>query len=117
MAIGASLTSAGKYLHSRIIVPPYFTMYTKVLCCCYVCAAGILSLLKETEDEIKTFALRRLDQLVNVFWAEIAESISAMYVHPLPPLPTHTHTFTNTYSHSERNYLKEKTSLRGSWHV
>ncbi len=40
--------------------------------------AGILSLLKESEDEIKAFALKRLDQLVDVFWAEIAESISAM---------------------------------------
>ena len=41
-------------------------------------AAGILSLLKEAEDEIKVFALKRLDQLVNIFWAEIAESISTM---------------------------------------
>ncbi|XP_064393012.1 26S proteasome non-ATPase regulatory subunit 1-like isoform X2 [Halichondria panicea] len=50
MAVGASLTSA----------------------------AGILSLLKESEDEIKAFALKRLDQLVDVFWAEIAESISGI---------------------------------------
>ena len=48
--------------------------------------AGILSLLKESEDEIKIFALKKLDQLVDVFWAEIAESISAMYVLSVKPL-------------------------------
>ena len=41
-------------------------------------AAGILSLLNEPENEIKVFALQRLDELVGDFWAEIAEDISKM---------------------------------------
>ena len=41
-------------------------------------SAGVLSLLKESEDEIKVFALQRLNELVDDFWAEISESISQM---------------------------------------
>ena len=43
-----------------------------------VCAAGILSLLEEPELELKVFALQRLNQLVDRFWAEIAERVSKL---------------------------------------
>jgi 26S proteasome regulatory subunit N2 len=39
-------------------------------------AAGILSLLEESELEVKVFALQRLNQLVDRFWAEIADCVS-----------------------------------------
>jgi 26S proteasome regulatory subunit N2 len=41
-------------------------------------AAGILSLLKEPEEEVKVFALSKLNELVDDFWAEIAESVTSM---------------------------------------
>ena len=41
-------------------------------------SAGVLSLLKESEDEIKVFALQRLNELVDDFWAEISENVSEM---------------------------------------
>lgn len=44
----------------------------------YFCEAGILSLLNEPEEQVKVFALNRLDQLVDDFWAEISESVSSM---------------------------------------
>ena len=46
--------------------------------CVCVCAAGILSLLEEPELELKVFALQRLNQLVDRFWAEIAERVSKL---------------------------------------
>ena len=48
-----------------------------MLCCC-INAAGILSLLDESELEVKVFALQRLNTLVDRFWAEIAESVSKL---------------------------------------
>jgi 26S proteasome regulatory subunit N2 len=41
-------------------------------------AAGILSLLKEPEEEVKVFGLNKLDQLIDEFWAEIAASVTSM---------------------------------------
>lgn len=38
-------------------------------------AEGILALLGEQENELKTFALQRLNELVDQFWAEIAEQL------------------------------------------
>lgn len=40
--------------------------------------AGVLSLLSEPEDEIKVFALQRLDELVDDFWAEVADRITEL---------------------------------------
>ncbi len=40
--------------------------------------AGVVSLLKEPEDLIKIFALNRLNELVDDFWAEISEAVSLM---------------------------------------
>ena len=40
--------------------------------------AGVLSLLSEPEDEIKIFALQRLDELVDDFWAEVADRITEL---------------------------------------
>lgn len=41
-------------------------------------ASGILALLDEEQDEIKEFALHKLNELVDEFWAEIAATISKM---------------------------------------
>lgn len=38
-------------------------------------AAGILSLLDEPEEEVKLFALQKLDQVVDTFWPEVSESV------------------------------------------
>jgi 26S proteasome regulatory subunit N2 len=38
-------------------------------------AAGIISLLEEPQNDVKTFALRKLNMIVNEFWPEIADSI------------------------------------------
>lgn len=38
-------------------------------------AAGIISLLDEPQPAVKAFALTKLDQIVNEFWPEIADSI------------------------------------------
>ena len=40
--------------------------------------AGVLSLLCEQEDEIKVFALHRLNELVDDFWAEVADKITEL---------------------------------------
>ncbi len=44
----------------------------------YFILGGVLSLLDEEDEEIQVFALSRLDELVNVFWAEISESVTKM---------------------------------------
>ena len=41
-------------------------------------AGGIVALLSEPETELKVFALRKLDEIVNDFWAEIADSLQAL---------------------------------------
>eukprot|EP00118_Oscarella_pearsei_P025711 m.308636 g.308636 ORF g.308636 m.308636 type:complete len:963 (+) comp44414_c0_seq1:75-2963(+) len=41
-------------------------------------AAGFLALLDEKEAELKSFALRNLNELVDQFWPEIAESVSTI---------------------------------------
>ena len=41
-------------------------------------SAGVLSLLSEPEDEIKIFALHRLNELVDDFWAEVADRITQL---------------------------------------
>ncbi|XP_050414052.1 26S proteasome non-ATPase regulatory subunit 1 isoform X2 [Patella vulgata] len=43
-------------------------------------AAGVLSLLDEPEDQLKVFALDKLNKIVDVFWAEISESIDKIEV-------------------------------------
>ncbi|PLW58365.1 hypothetical protein PCANC_00465 [Puccinia coronata f. sp. avenae] len=43
-------------------------------------ASGILTLLDETEIELKTYALEQLDKLVYEFWAEVADGISKIEV-------------------------------------
>lgn len=42
--------------------------------------AGVISLLDEPEPQLKTFALTRLDSIVDVFWAEISESVGKIEV-------------------------------------
>ena len=41
-------------------------------------SAGVLSLLDETEPQLKVFALEKLNKIVDVFWAEISEAIDKM---------------------------------------
>ncbi|KAJ8325860.1 proteasome regulatory particle base subunit [Batrachochytrium dendrobatidis] len=43
-------------------------------------AAGILSLLDEPQDELKAYALSKLDSLVDLFWAEVSDSVSKIEV-------------------------------------
>lgn len=40
--------------------------------------AGIISLLEEPRPELKVFALRKLDNIVDEFWPEISEAIEKM---------------------------------------
>jgi len=38
-------------------------------------AAGIISLLEEPEEDLKIYALRKLNDIVDTFWAEISDAI------------------------------------------
>lgn len=40
--------------------------------------AGIIALLDEQQHELKSYALKKLDQVVNEFWPEIADYITKM---------------------------------------
>ncbi|CAL1544748.1 unnamed protein product [Lymnaea stagnalis] len=49
-------------------------------------AAGVISLLDEPEPHLQTYALNKLDNIVDVFWAEISEyvdKIEVLYEDPL----------------------------------
>lgn len=69
MVSGALLTSAGMYTFHEVI---------QLIPACLCNVGGVLSLLDDEEEEIQVFALTRLDELVDVFWAEISESIKKM---------------------------------------
>lgn len=43
-------------------------------------AAGLISLLDEPEEELKIYALKSLDAVVNQFWPEISETVSKIEV-------------------------------------
>ncbi|XP_020602036.1 26S proteasome non-ATPase regulatory subunit 1-like [Orbicella faveolata] len=43
-------------------------------------AAGLLALLDENEPDLKVFALKNLHHIVDVFWAEISESVDKIEV-------------------------------------
>lgn len=101
MVSGGLLTSAGMYTLYEFIFLISALLYP---------IGGVLSLLDDEEEEIQVFALTRLDELVDVFWAEISESIRKMLVYNsytiIPIL----------YSCEwiENFYLKMKVSLRES---
>lgn len=44
----------------------------------FVILAGIISLLEEPMPELKVFALKKLDMIVDEFWPEISEAIEKM---------------------------------------
>lgn len=44
----------------------------------YFIIAGIISFLDEPEDELKVWALERLNQIVGDFWPEISDSVEKM---------------------------------------
>lgn len=46
-------------------------------------AAGIISLLEEPMPELKVFALKKLNMIVDEFWPEISEAIEKMYVYTI----------------------------------
>lgn len=43
-------------------------------------AAGLIGLLDEPDQQLRCYALQKLDELVNQFWPEIADSVSKMCV-------------------------------------
>ncbi|KAJ3088234.1 proteasome regulatory particle base subunit [Quaeritorhiza haematococci] len=43
-------------------------------------AAGVISLLDESEEELKVYALKKLDAIVDQFWAEISDAVSKIEV-------------------------------------
>jgi 26S proteasome regulatory subunit N2 len=43
-----------------------------------VSSQGLLALLEEDQNEIKMFALTKLNETVNEYWAEIANSVSTL---------------------------------------
>ncbi|KAJ3041541.1 hypothetical protein HDV00_009016 [Rhizophlyctis rosea] len=43
-------------------------------------AAGILSLLEEPHEELKVYALKKLDAIVDTFWAEISDEVSKIEI-------------------------------------
>jgi len=45
-------------------------------------ASGLIGLLDEPDQQLKCYALQNLDKLVDQFWAEIADSVSKMFVEP-----------------------------------
>ena len=44
-------------------------------------AAGIIALLEETDERLIAYSLKQLNSLVDMFWAEISDSITIMYAH------------------------------------
>ena len=38
-------------------------------------AAGVLALLEDPQPELKLFSLKKLNQIVDIFWAEISEAV------------------------------------------
>jgi len=39
---------------------------------------GLIALLDESEEELKIYALQKLNPLVDQFWAEISDAVSKM---------------------------------------
>jgi len=54
-------------------------------------AAGLIGLLDEPDEHLRSFALLQLDKHVHQFWPEIADEVSKMCVACLPPSPTYLH--------------------------
>lgn len=45
-------------------------------------AAGLISLLDEPEEQLKCYALEKLNENVDQFWTEISEHLAKVYVRP-----------------------------------
>ncbi len=41
---------------------------------------SVLSFLDEPTNDLKIFALKKLDSIVDLYWAEIADQITKMYL-------------------------------------
>ena len=69
-----NITSAGKNLTNSyqstwgLIIWVFF----------FLIKAGIIALLEETDDRLIAYSLKQLNTLVDMFWAEIADSITTM---------------------------------------
>ena len=61
----------------------YSTTLTDILflTCVYLLAAGVIALLDEPEDQLKVYALRRLNDIVPEFWPEISDHVEKMFVY------------------------------------
>ncbi|KAH6581642.1 hypothetical protein BASA61_003489 [Batrachochytrium salamandrivorans] len=51
-----------------------------MVACPLTSAAGVLSLLDEPQEELKAYALMKLDAIVDLFWAEVSDSVSKIEV-------------------------------------
>ncbi|KAF9376591.1 proteasome regulatory particle base subunit, partial [Mortierella sp. AD011] len=43
-------------------------------------AAGVIALLDEHDDDLKVYALQKLNGLVDQFWAEISDAVSKIEI-------------------------------------
>jgi hypothetical protein len=65
-------------------------------------ASGVLALLTEDDDELKKYALDKLNLIVDDFWPEISQHIGDMYV---DLILTATPDFSHTSTHAGVCYL------------
>jgi hypothetical protein len=65
-----NITSAGKMLFNLFV----FSLNQLIL----FEKAGIIALLEETDERLITYSLKQLNTLVDMFWAEISDSITVM---------------------------------------
>ncbi len=50
-------------------------------------AAGLVGLLAEPDAQLRTYALRRLNDEVDLLWPEVADSVGQMYVDAVTAVP------------------------------
>ncbi|KAJ3245619.1 proteasome regulatory particle base subunit [Chytriomyces hyalinus] len=71
-AMGASVLSLSNLSSLRLIEPTMTQQLTS--------AAGVISLLDETDEQLKVFALKQLNNIVDSFWAEIADAVTKLEI-------------------------------------
>lgn len=64
------------YVHTPsavcMLLMPSFTFH------CAPFLAGVIALLDEHDDDLKVYALQKLNGIVDQFWAEISDAVSKM---------------------------------------
>lgn len=63
---------------SKLQLTNHISVDSNLFCFWYLLSAGILALLNEREPELKAFALRKLNNVVDEFWAEISDEVEKM---------------------------------------